>query len=109
MKLLAILALIASFFVISACAQTVQQAQPKVQSAEHTIEITSSGYSQPALTVKAGDTVTWVNKDATPHWPASARHPTHQVYPGSDIEKCGTPEQKNIFDACDSLKQGESW
>ena len=36
-------------------------------------------------------------------------HPTHKVYPGSDIEKCGTAEESNIFDACRGLKEGESY
>ena len=73
------------------------------------IEITSSGFSQKTLTIKKGETVTWVNKDTEEHWPASAMHPTHTVYPGSDIEKCGTSEEKNIFDACKGLAPGESY
>jgi plastocyanin len=35
------------------------------------------------------------------------KHPTHEVYPGSSIKKCGTLEQNKIFDACHGLKQGE--
>src|SRR3989344_4210357 len=49
------------------------------------------------------------NKDPAEHWPASAMHPTHTVYSGSGIEKCGTSEEGNIFDACRGLKQDESW
>jgi plastocyanin len=73
------------------------------------IEMTSSGFSPKTLNISKGDTVTWINKDTTPHWPASAMHPTHTVYPGSNIEKCGTSEQGNIFDACRGLAQGESY
>ena len=42
-------------------------------------------------------------------WTASAIHPTHKAYPSSDIEKCGTQSQANIFDACKGYGQGESW
>ncbi|MBI2632509.1 hypothetical protein HYW75_05885 [Candidatus Pacearchaeota archaeon] len=76
---------------------------------EHTIEILSSGFSPSSLEINAGDSVTWVNKDSSEHWPASAMHPTHTVYPGSDIKKCGTAEQSKIFDACNGLSEGESW
>jgi len=34
-------------------------------------------------------------------------HPTHTVYPGSDVKKCGSDE--SIFDACKGLEQGESF
>lgn len=76
---------------------------------EYTIEIMSSGFSPSNLEIKAGDSVTWMNKDTVEHWPASAMHPTHKVYPGSDIAKCGTAEETKIFDACKGLALGESW
>lgn len=70
------------------------------------VKITSSGFEPKTLTVKAGTTVKFVNGDSNLHWPASAVHPTHTVYPGSGIEKCETGEP--IFDACKGLAQGES-
>ena len=73
------------------------------------IEITSSGFSPKTLTIKKGETVTWINKDTESHWPASATHPTHTVYPGSDIKKCETAEESNIFDTCRGLNPGESY
>ncbi|MEK6844114.1 MAG: plastocyanin/azurin family copper-binding protein [Nanoarchaeota archaeon] len=73
------------------------------------VEITSSGFSPQTLNINQGDKVTFVNKDSNPHWPASAMHPTHTVYPGSDIKKCDTAEQPIIFDSCRGLKQGEEW
>ncbi|MEK6897300.1 MAG: hypothetical protein AABW93_02100 [Nanoarchaeota archaeon] len=80
-----------------------------VQTSEEVIEITSSGLIPATIEISKGDTVTWVNKDVEKHWPASAIHPTHRVYPGSDIEKCGTGEEKSIFDSCRGLATGESW
>lgn len=77
------------------------------RSRTHTIEITENGFSPALLTVRKGDVVRFVNRDTTPHWPASASHPSHRVYPGSDIAKCGTAEQGNIFDACKGLAKDE--
>ena len=73
------------------------------------VTITDSGYSPQSLTISSGDTVVWKNDGSQENWPASAMHPTHTVYPGSGIEKCGTSEQSGIFDACKGLENGESW
>ncbi|MBI2669918.1 MAG: hypothetical protein HYX20_02155 [Candidatus Yanofskybacteria bacterium] len=47
------------------------------------------------VTIKAGDTVKFVNSNSTLHWPASGVHPTHQICPG--------------FDALHGLNNGESY
>ena len=78
-------------------------------SSTHDIEITSSGFSPKTLEINAGDTVTWTNKDSRNHWPASASHPTHTVYPGSSISKCGISAESETFDACNGLSAGESY
>ncbi len=75
----------------------------------YTVEITDSGFSPGNLEINQGDSVTWINKGEQESWPASAMHPTHTIYPGSDIKKCGTSEESRIFDACRSLVKGESW
>ncbi len=74
-----------------------------------TVTFTDAGYAPDTVTVKKGDTVTFENKGTIATWPASATHPTHTVYPGSGIEKCGTGEQAGIFDACRGLNALESW
>ena len=76
---------------------------------EDIVEITSSGFAPATLEISKRSAITWINKDVEEHWPASAIHPTHDVYPGSSIEKCGTSEEKNIFDACHGLATGEIW
>ncbi len=76
---------------------------------EGVIEFTSSGYTPSTLTIKAGTKVTFKNTVDTDTWPASAVHPTHKAYPGSDIQKCGTAEESKIFDACRNLKKGETF
>ena len=75
----------------------------------YTVQFTSEGYVPKELTIKKGDTVKWVNTMDIQIWPASARHPTHTVYPGSNIEKCGTSEERGIFDACRGFGKGQSW
>ena len=77
------------------------------QSEEHRIEITSNGFSPKTITIKTGETVTFVNKDTQSHWPASNLHPVHSTYPGSGIRKCGTVEEPTIFDACHGLNQNQ--
>lgn len=47
------------------------------------------------ISLNVGDTVTFVNNEATPHWPASGVHPTHQICPG--------------FDSLRGLKRGETY
>ncbi|OGG60361.1 hypothetical protein A3C89_03855 [Candidatus Kaiserbacteria bacterium RIFCSPHIGHO2_02_FULL_50_50] len=66
----------------------------------HTVLYTAEGFSPKELSVKAGDTVVWRNMSTTDMWPATAMHPTHTVYPGSAITKCGGSEASQIFDAC---------
>ena len=71
-----------------------------------TVEITSNGYEPKAVTISVGGTVNWINKEDANHWPATNAHPTHTLYPGSDITKCPSNE---IFDACKSLKKGDTY
>ncbi|PIN89026.1 hypothetical protein COU60_05115 [Candidatus Pacearchaeota archaeon CG10_big_fil_rev_8_21_14_0_10_34_76] len=79
------------------------------ESTLHYIEITESGFLPQIITINKGDTVTWTNSISSKSWPASAVHPSHKVYPGSDISKCGTSEQDSIFDSCKGLSQEESY
>ncbi len=77
------------------------------------VEITTEGFSPNSLTVTSGTTVKFVNTDSNErqHWPASAMHPTHEVYPGSGINKCSAAKrgEVQIFDSCDPLRLGESF
>ncbi len=107
MKMLVLL-LIASVVLVSGCTQYGQQAQqpaplPKGTGGEKNIEITGSGFSPSTMTVDAGNTVTFINKDSKPHWPASAVHPSHGAYP----EPGGCIGSR--FDACKGLNNGEVW
>ena len=74
-----------------------------------TITYTANGFSPNKITVKQGTKVTFVNSSPESFWPASAKHPTHTVYPESDIKKCGTSEADSIFDACSGIPPGGGW
>ncbi|MBI4232384.1 S-layer homology domain-containing protein [Candidatus Peregrinibacteria bacterium] len=83
-----------------------EAADPKT----YTVDITEDGFSPEELSVKKGDTVKWVNKDADEkHWPASNDHPTHTDYPGTANSKCDTDDEDGIFDACSGLEENASW
>src|SRR3989338_1912237 len=73
------------------------------------VEITASGFTPRSVTVPAGSSVTFVNTDLAPHWPASGPHPIHTGYPASTIRKCNTGEESAIFDACESLLKDDRY
>src|SRR3989344_7627325 len=98
--------IILSLILVAGCAPYKQEgSQVEIDgiTAPNTIEITSSGFNPPELTINAGETVTFINKDTEPHWPASAMHPTHLLYPVTG----GCIGSK--FDACKELAQGETF
>ncbi len=100
----ALLFLLFAVVLVSGCTQYGAQSTTEQPSdTGNTIEITGSGFSPGTLTVSAGTTVTFINKDSGQHWPASAAHPTHSAYP----ETGGCIGSK--FDACKPLAQGESF
>lgn len=74
-----------------------------------TITYTDDGFGPSTITISAGDTVTFINGSSGLMWPASVIHPTHKVYPGSSIQKCGTTEEASIFDSCGRITSGDSW
>lgn len=58
-----------------------ETASPSAEVIQMKVTITSSGFMPQTITVKAGESVTWVNGDNVSHQVNSAVHPTHQVYP----------------------------
>lgn len=74
-----------------------------------TVTYTNSGYTPQTITIETGTTITFVNQSNTRMWPASDVHPIHAEYPGSNISKCGSDEEGQIFDACSSIESGGSF
>ena len=59
----------------------------QIPKSDQIVKMTKSGFDPENVSVKAGESVTWVNEDTEPHWPASNDHPNHTVYPGFDAKK----------------------
>jgi hypothetical protein len=53
----------------------------------HTVRLTAAGPQPKALTVRVGDSVTFVNEAPFEYWPASDPHPTHDRCPGLDARR----------------------
>lgn|SRR3989338_5761036 len=105
-NIIVLIVLSVAVVLIGACAQYgKQQATTQLATAPlgNAVEMTADAFTPNTLTINAGDTVTWTNKDTNAHWPASAMHPTHEVYPetGGCIG--------STFDACKEIAPGESW
>jgi plastocyanin len=49
-----------------------------------TIEVDDKKFSPDKITIKKGQTITFVNRGKEGHWPASNIHPTHGIYPEFD-------------------------
>ncbi|MDP3953919.1 MAG: hypothetical protein Q8Q06_00700 [bacterium] len=71
--------------VASASPDTVGNGESVIK--EWIVEMTNDTFVPAELTIKVGDTVVFVNKDSSPHWPASGVHPTHQICQGFDSLK----------------------
>ncbi|MDP2734978.1 MAG: hypothetical protein Q8P12_02095 [bacterium] len=83
--------------------------EPGVAVPRYVVVYTDAGFTPQELTVSLGETVLFQNQSAGEMWVASAMHPTHEVYPGSGITKCGTAEEGRIFDACSPISQGGTY
>jgi plastocyanin len=82
---------------------------PGTSVSEHIITYTDNGYTPKSLTVKNGDTVTYKNNSAKSMWPASAKHPTHEVYSGTTLADHCPDASGTAFDACKGIAPGSSW
>lgn len=54
---------------------------------------TSDGFTPAEVEVKKGTRVVFVNDTSTYVWPASDLHPTHERYPGFDVQEPVPPGQ----------------
>lgn len=61
------------------------------------VTLTEDGFSPSELSIKAGDTVTFVTKNGKRFWPASNLHPSHELYPEFDPLLPVMPEESWSF------------
>ena len=78
-------------------------ATPTPAPASATITYTDSGYTPAMVTIRKGGTITYKNASSKEMWPASAKHPTHDVY--SESGGC----IGSLFDACARIPVGSTW
>lgn len=60
---------------------TSSQSNPTSEKSQNSVTLTSAGFSPANLTIKKGQTVTWVNKSGQTATVNSAPHPAHTAYP----------------------------
>jgi len=69
---------------------------PTNTQATSTVTYTAGGFSPTSLTVKAGTTVTWVNKSGSGFSLNSNPHPVHTDYPPLNIGAVGDGQSKSL-------------
>lgn len=53
----------------------------------HVVRLTQSGPTPKTITIRAGDSVSFINDANVEFWPASDPHPTHNLCPGFDAKR----------------------
>lgn len=73
---------------------------------KNVVNIQSSGFLPKDVTIKVGESVTWVNQDTSDHQVKSAVHPTHLVYPPLNNVDLIKPGEKKplVFPTAGSYK-----
>ncbi len=65
-----------------------------------TVTYTGSAFSPASVTIKKGDTVTFVDNSANPMWVASNPHPIHNGYSGTTVDQHCPDTAGTAFDEC---------
>lgn len=63
---------------------------------KNTVQISSSGFTPQNMTIKVGESVTWINKDDQKHTVNSLPHPTHTDYLKLNLGVIQPDEQKSL-------------
>ena len=62
-----------------------------------TIRMGDDSYVPMQIKIKKGETLMFLNTGSNDHWPASAIHPTHEIYPEFDSKRPIQPEKSWPF------------
>jgi len=76
---------------------------PQVNLSGNVVYMNKEGFFPKTLIIKPQEIVTFYNNNTSPHWPASAIHPTHLSYPKSGGCIGST------FDACKEIEPGKTF
>src|SRR3989344_2061174 len=71
-----------------------------------TVSYSGASFMPAKITIKKGGTITWTNTGDTSMWVASAQHPSHIVYDGTNLQEHCASGANDAFDQC---KGGDSY
>jgi plastocyanin len=74
-----------------------------------TVTYTSAGFSPSSININKGDTVKWVNNTSGQMWVASAVHPSHKVYSGTELSAHCPDTTGTAFDECTGSGPGSTF
>ncbi|HET7713805.1 MAG TPA: hypothetical protein VFK94_06165 [Patescibacteria group bacterium] len=86
-----------ALFYLSSLDLNSNQAKLSLPKSEYKIDIVEDGFLPKSITIPQGSKVTFTNKTASPAWPASDPHPTHDYQPGFDPKQALSPGTKWSF------------
>lgn len=70
---------------------------------------TDQGFSPQSITVPLGTKVVFTNQSSVNMWVASAMHPTHMVYSGTNLSQHCPDTTNTAFDACTATAPGGTY
>ena len=71
-------------------------ASPSAAMTEKAVTISSTGFSPKSITIKSGETITWMNGDSENHTVNSDNHPTHLLYPFLNLGLIKPGEKQSV-------------
>lgn len=71
--------------------------EASVTQEENKVTITDAGFSPKEITIKAGESVVWMNEGTVDHTVNSVVHPTHLLYPPLNLNTIKPGEQKSLI------------
>lgn len=71
-------------------------ATPSASAEKNVVNIKSGGFLPQDITVKVGESVTWMNTDSVDHTVNSAVHPTHLVYPPLNLGNIKPADKRSL-------------
>lgn len=93
----------------SASPTSLSAGTPSATQAAATVTLTNEGFSPKTVTIKKGQTVTWLNQASMDMWVASSVHPVHSAYSGTTLQQHCPDAQNSSFDACQGFSKGSTY
>ncbi len=93
----------------SASPTSLSAGTPSATQAAATVTLTDQGFAPKSVTIKKGQTVTWVNESAQDMWVASNVHPIHSAYNGTTMQQHCPDAANSSFDACHGFSKGSTY